>query len=844
LVPPIFMPSFVNTNTSTGDTVSAGSGQTASSRIEAGRIYTGVIKETFHGDNSYTVLIDKINANIPCRWAAGVFAPLVGLRTNYLPPLNSRVAVLASSEGPGWIISSIPSEPYDLAGGASQTMFGNDISSEAYEQKRKGLGLSTTKSNDLLEGEYELTNTFGVAVQLLTTLARIKGSERAKVETFLLDDMVRIVSEVFKHHSSFGDMQIYNDGGLNLRIDGTSYEHEAWGLEKATDEKSDLANKYISFDPEDTNANYIDTARWRFSHYLGYLGNFIHTFVTDPTTTLSSIASDALRSGKARVHINNDGAILMQSVTEIALERVCRIPVPIEKKRPEDPEGNKKEDFQNLEKSFLRIWDFGQDFKNAHHTAYQLRQYARWLSCFHSYSRFLQLDKDWTIPKETDIPDPSWFNKEQDVEDVNNGKTEYYDAYATFRIMRDGSIVQWDAYGSAISMVKGNIQISSSRHLELDAAGDIRINAGQNIYIKARRNIEVASIAGGLTLKARAWFKCLCEWGSIWLKSDAVDPLKESPPTAESDQDPDPEVMAAAVVIEASKGQTLLQSERRTTVSVIGAPDAAGDMQDTTASVVIQSSQQDVRGIGGRHAILKVLGLNQSKLILDCIQGKAVIINSMKTLVKSFLFDINSRFTLNNSILNVSELRSKRGHFSTIISGPPSNQGIDPQKQPPYCPHGGHITDFTKTNIEVTLGGDTSARDDYKTGDVINIDPYEDNGDPPHGPDWEFVKEETEYTYADGEKEEMFQPLAQQQLTLDNPATHDDWDWNSDNKLKEATRTNSSSLPYPGTAAQEKTYDGGESLTTPLDEDYKDQGPDKAKAMKDDNIKRKFLKNS
>ena len=50
--------------------------------------------------------------------------------------------------------------------------------------------------------------------------------------------------------------------------------------------------------------------------------------------------------------------------------------------------------------------------------------------------------------------------------------------------MRDGSILVMDGFNSAISMVRGNIQMSSVRHIELDAAGDIKITAGQNIYIR------------------------------------------------------------------------------------------------------------------------------------------------------------------------------------------------------------------------------------------------------------------------------------------------------------------------------------------------------------------------
>ena len=49
----------------------------------------------------------------------------------------------------------------------------------------------------------------------------------------------------------------------------------------------------------------------------------------NPTdVTASSIAQDAFRPGKSRIQQMSDGSILMQSVAEIAFERVCRVQIP------------------------------------------------------------------------------------------------------------------------------------------------------------------------------------------------------------------------------------------------------------------------------------------------------------------------------------------------------------------------------------------------------------------------------------------------------------------------------------------------------------------------------------
>lgn len=844
-----------NPNISRGDKLSKGVAQPGLSRLEVGRVYTGVIIEAYSKDNTYVVLIDSIGTKVACAWAVGIFAPMLGIRMKYCPPVNTPVVVLITAQQYHWIISTAPGESYDFAAGAANSITDVGLADEEmfpYLPQLDGKALKTTIPNDLLEGEFEISNNFGVAVEFLTTLIRLKASERAKIEASLMDDMVRVVSETFKHFSSFGDYQIYNDGRLNVRFDGTSYEFESFGKTDNTQPLVELDDKKVSYQDE-----FTQTGRWRFSEYIGFLGDFIHTFVTEPNETLASIAANAVRPGKARMQMHSDGTILMQSVADIAIERVCRVVSPVEIRRQDDPQGNKKNEFDKLNKEYLKIWNYGKDMRNAHYTSYQLRQYARWLSCFHSFARFHQLDKDWRIPDETEF-EHSWNNQEQDVEQANAGQDTSYDVYATFRIMRDGSVLIMDGFNSAISMVRGNIQMSSARHIEIDAAGDIRLNAGQNIYMKARRNIEIAAIVGGLTLKARTWWKALCEWGTVWIKSDAIDPASgETPPTPEDpSQDPEPEIHGAAVFLDAARGQTLIQSQRRATVSVIGNPEDNDSLEDTTASVVLQSKNQDVRSIGKRHVVLKSEGISKGKIIIDAVNS--VVVTTLNYLMRvRFLLDINKKFTLrSDNILNVEEIRSKRAHAEQTISGP-ENYGVDHiQDKIPHHGHGHHITKFNSENTPIEFADDSDIEDltDYVSSEVVEVNPHPDAGDPEDGPDWEFTPEDKNFNgqgYAmQPTEDETFQPLAQQRLAeagTDNiidKTAYDTWDWQNDNALKPGIRTNTSSLPFPGQAAQEKKFTSGQPLHQPLNEPYKEQSPDKAQDPVNQPITRKFIKYS
>ncbi len=51
----------------------------------------------------------------------------------------------------------------------------------------------------------------GVAIALLTTMAQVKASDRAKIEMCFLRDIIRIVSRAFVHHHALGDIKIYDE---------------------------------------------------------------------------------------------------------------------------------------------------------------------------------------------------------------------------------------------------------------------------------------------------------------------------------------------------------------------------------------------------------------------------------------------------------------------------------------------------------------------------------------------------------------------------------------------------------------------------------------------------------
>ena len=90
--------------------------------------------------------------------------------------------------------------------------------------------------------------------------------------------------------------------------------------------------------------------------------------------------------------------------------------------------------------------------------------------------------------------------------------------------------------------------------------------------------------------------------------------------------------------------------------------------------------------------------------------------------------------------------------------------------------------------------------------------------------------------------------MAQQRLAetdTDNiidRASYNTWTWQQDNKLKSGPRTDDTSVPFPGADAQEKKFTSGQALHNPLDEEYKEQKPEKAQDPQNSKIVRKYIK--
>ncbi len=734
-----------------------------------GEIVPGTIADYDPGMQTYTVNINgEPHYNvIP---ANSIASSLIGFKMTSIMAPGTQVAVLY---GPTcWILGASNYDAPDVDSFQSRVMTGTGL------QAAVGLGVDAdeaprqTVSGELYQGEFEISNCIGTFIRFLTFMASLGSGERAKIECHLLRDLVRVVSRNFEHFSSSGDFKIMDDGRLSMELNGTTYEHERWGQLEANSPKFETTDTGM---PEDGDPQ--DTGRWRYTMLVGFIGDLFNTWFTDPVGTVGRMAEDALRSGKARMHVGQDGTVLVQSCADIVLERVVRIPVPIRIKHEEDPEGVLRADMNKLDKQFLKQWSWKAE--KEHHRLFQLREYVRYLNQYQTLARLHQLSKDWKIPSEEETPAPELGAGEKDRESANAGRTYWKDCYATIRIFRDGSILHLDAYGNAMASGPYGIQHSTTRHFHVYAAGDIVLKAGGSIFASARRHLEFVASRGALLLKARTGLRALCERGTLWLKSD-FDPDNEYTP---EDGDPKPEVVGEqGIRIQATKGESRMLSHRKMRLKI--------NREDAALELDIRGY---LRAAISKDAEIKVNGRMLLRVINKIHMLALGVIARMR---EGLHIDRACHIKPNGSKFNRLEIAGLESHGP--IGGPRMGLKLE-DGDAKLRPHTNHIQIFEPE-------ADLDLLSPEEIDDPEILDPDLANAR------WKLL-ETDEYKWDNPglavDKETFdFEPIAQQHLRTSGATgidNYEEWDKMTDKILKEdETATDT---PWPGASFRWRVHD-------------------------------------
>ena len=794
-------------NDNLSDTANKRQGAEANEQATVGSIYTGKVVTYDPERKVCEVVLDQFDNDVTAYLTSSCVAGLFGFRDHYKPERGARCLVAYGGDK-NFILRFYDIDDFDpVAGSARQA--GNLPTEDDWDGLEGakipgvdgGAGGRGTPHSDMVEGEFDISNLLGVGIQFLTFMTRMAGSDRAMVETHLLNDMVRIISGNFQHLHALGHTEISEEGGLNFTFEGTPYDFEREGAKKMDDEIHPLKGEEDKAEDLSEEDRYKHVLRSRLSMWTGWVGDMVDLMITDPGKVLGELADG--RSGRMRMKAGQDGSLLVQSISEIAFERVMRIPIPIRSKKTGDPGSADPDTIRKLSEELSHKWTENNDKLMFPQNVFRLREMSKILGD-HMANYRARLHPDYSIQTEQKTDAPSWSSEAE----PGPAPSEYVERYATFRLTRDGGWVVLDAYGSSQTMFNGHMTHSAPKHMTFEAGGDMRFIAGQSLNFLARRSMEFSAIVGGIRFKARTWLEFLSTMGSMRFKSDAKSPNDQNPDEA-GEEGPDPLILDSAMVFETTRGRTRITSKHSMALEMDGV-ESDDDASRGIFSIISRYGSMELQA-------LKKLTLTGSDLLLKFTN---IVTSARRFLGEVGLFAVGENFVLRSGVVHVKQILTESLYSSGLIKGPESQGYYDPDSQPkqhPRSPHTGHIRTMTDEDPTPDLFGDVSGDnviifDDI--GAVDAVDAIRALGFPVSMTTTIPFRFSAASEYQWGS--DYYQSLTQQMLTLESDKFTSWKEWSMPSNALETSQGNDTSiLPFPGTGAQHKTYTGGLSLWAP-----------------------------
>lgn len=422
---------------------------------------------------------------------------------------------------------------------------------------------------DVVDGEQVIANDFGVMLGLFQQLAVLKASELAQVQAFVMDDLVRIISHNFEHHTALGSTRVYQAlRGCNQETLLTHDAAEAAGRPAVTPDDETLP-PVITLHGEvtpDDQKNFFALAEEkrqmvaRLKVFVGELGGFLHALLVRPAPgqvrQLDGQAPAVFDTGLAELRTGLDGTIGVRTAASLSLEKTTWIRVPHRLREPEapvpvpdvEPAAAYRPDVRQ-QRDGLPVFQF-----------LQLRDHLAVLQedlgthAYRADGRFAVNDD----PAREPVLGPET--------PLTPGRTaDYFPASAGIHLLPNGGIALRDAWGSAIVMEGGGIYLQPARDLVMQPLRHLVGKVGGHVALAARDDLDLSSTDGGLRIKTRQAQYLYSSGSGIVLHSDAQ--AGEFFP-----QDDRPVTSVGGVVIHAPQGGVAVHSAhllQRTTETAV-----------------------------------------------------------------------------------------------------------------------------------------------------------------------------------------------------------------------------------------------------------------------------------
>lgn len=482
---------------------------------------------------------------IVCSSLVSTLSPIYGVSEVSVPVPGTRVLVYAPGVGlsqgrclRGVILGALPdAAPHGLspAGDASVTKVADTEFVEGGVAQFTESGPAAVASDknypykgeyqcgrphDMVPGEYALLNHAGSGVVIGALSASLKGSEMASVRCSALDDQVRVTSGHFRHISSAGCDEIYNDGGyVTVESFVAMYHHERLGMgSKGQDafkwpgggDLRSLAEERSGIEP----VKPTQTAKKRFYRYAGYLGDIVNVFVASPDSgkDVEEMADPGKDSGLLHYHVDSSGRFTIRSAGGLLFERYDRIPVPKRMHYAYDPAGDRADGDPPEKKPF------SVDGDSPMSSGLVIADMAAWWDS-QAYSRFIQFGKDFRLQRQSEMKCP-----EDEYDKYGKGTEEFgkYDTRHSYMgLLPNGGIVLRDAWGSEIVMADGRITFNAAANIEIRSGSSVVILGGDDVIAKAYNSLDMSATKKDVRIKAEGNLQVVSMTRGVLVQSKA-----------------------------------------------------------------------------------------------------------------------------------------------------------------------------------------------------------------------------------------------------------------------------------------------------------------------------------
>lgn len=493
---------------------------------------------------------------------------------------------------------------------------------------------------DALTGEWGVFSDTGMRVWLDGKMAALAADEFTGLWVFYRDQLARLGGMNLQVFSSGRDREELDDEGEFSSYDGTStYAHEALGLFAPGDPFREVPpQEYQQSNPALAPLEPKDPDQQAFHRVIelgGYLGQGKRTWVQAPP-----IGGDTFRyaPGQRPVAVHEEhatmgGKHLLRAARGIHIRRSGAIPAPVRVRRPEDPQGDNKNNYRAAglfgsgpSHAFKPDLQVTGEYPGVRRIAaiedvHALAFNMEGLNALRRHTR------DWEVPDETatpvgqgarpvdfaklagspfvDPPDPVSVKI-----DDRYGSVAVYPNACGIDLLEDGGVAISDGFGAQIRMTGGSIFI--------DAPGDIVLRAGRNVISMAGRDV-VGRAHGSVELSAAH--------KAVRIKAET-----------------DVEVLAGNG---GEKGAVLIESRALGQFDVEGKP---GD-ERTAGGVILRAPHGPVAAVG--HSVYLRTGKGEAEdgvdagglIALDAGAGRAPITTTSSTFTRYLLDSASDHFS-------------------------------------------------------------------------------------------------------------------------------------------------------------------------------------------------------